>query len=234
MRDAGGGVCSFPDMVVTESATETATPQSGRRLPVLVGLLIAGSTYMGIGILAHPGPTAKPQATRSSQSLEVISAWVETYNSGDVDNWLALYADDAVVNGTLLKLDPEYIRGVQLMNIAWHEAFRLSDCTAADLDVFHCDYQRTNDMLARAGMSAEGIIEFGFDDSGSIRRSDLTVVNPEVTTFERALSTWIEAEHPEVDLATRFGQILLAEVSGDLLALVDEFVEQSDAYPLAG
>jgi hypothetical protein len=221
-------------MVVTESPPETVPRHSGHRLPVVVGLFIAGSTFVGIGFLADPGPMPEQQMTGSSQPLQMISAWVESYNSGDIDTWLALYAEDAVVNGTLLKLDPEYIRGVQLMNISWNETLSLSSCIAVDLDVFHCDYQRTSDMLVRAGITASGLIEFGFDESGSILRSDPTVVNPEVTVFESALSNWIEAEHPEIDLATRFGQMLIEEASADLLAVVDEFVEQSDVYPLTG
>jgi hypothetical protein len=221
-------------MVITESPRETDPSQSGRRLPLILGLLIAGSTFVGIGLLADPGPTREQQTTRSSQSQQTISTWVETYNSGDIEAWMALYADDAVVNGTLLKLDPGYIRGVQMMNIGWNERLSLSDCAPADLDMVRCNYRRSNNMLARAGITASGVIEFGFEESGSIRRSDLTTVNPEVTTFERALAGWIETEHPEVDLATRFGQMLIGGVSADLIPLVDEFVEQSDVYPLAG
>jgi hypothetical protein len=221
-------------MVVTETAPETVPRHSGHPLPVIVGLIIAGSTFVGIGFLADPGPMREQQMTGSSQPLQVISAWVESYNSGDVDAWLALYAEDAVVNGTLLKLDPEYIRGVQLMNISWHETLSLSECTAVDLDVFHCHYLRSNDMLARGGITASGLIEFGFDESGSMLRSDPTVINPEVTVFESALSSWIEAEHPEIALATRFGQMLIGDASADLLAVVEEFVEQSDVYPLTG
>jgi hypothetical protein len=221
-------------MVITESPPETVPTRSGRRLRLILGLLIAGSTFVGIGLLADPGPTREQQMTRSSQSQQTISAWVETYNSGDIESWLALYADDAVVNGTLLKLDPGYIRGVQLMNIEWNEKLSLWDCAPADLDVFRCRYRRSNDMLTRAGITASGVIEFGFEDSGSIRRSDLTAVNPEVTTFETALAAWIETEHPEFDLATRFGKMLLVDASADLMPLVDEFVGQSDVYPLAG
>jgi hypothetical protein len=221
-------------MVITESPPEAVASQSGRRLPLILGLLIAGSTFVGIGLLADPGPTQEQQMTRSSQTRHAISAWVETYNSGNVESWLALYADDAVVNGTLLKLDAGYIRGVQLMNIEWNERLNLSDCAPADLDMVRCNYRRSNDMLARAGITASGVIEFGFAESGSIRRSDLTVVNPEVTTFETALAAWIETAHPEIDLATRFGQILLVDAPADLIPLVDEFVDQSDVYPLAG
>jgi hypothetical protein len=120
------------------------------------------------------------------------------------------------------------------MNISLNETLELSGCVAIDFDVFHCDYQRSSDLLVRAGITASGLIEFGFDESGSILRSDPTVVNPEITVFESALSNWIGAEHPEIDLATRFGQMLIGEASADLLAVVDEFVEQSDVYPLTG
>ena len=221
-------------MVITESPPETVPNRSGRRLPLILGLLIAGSTFVGIGLLADPGPTREQQMTRSSQSQQTISTWVETYNSGDIETWIALYADDAVVNGTLLKLDPGYIRGVQLMNIEWNERLDLSNCSPADLDVVRCNYRRSNDMLARARITASGVIEFGFEESGSIRRSDLTIVNPEVTAFERALATWIETEHPEIDLETRFGQMLLVDTPDGLIPLVDEFVEESDVYPLTG
>ena len=221
-------------MVVTETTPETRTRQSGRRLGVFLGLLVAASTFVGIGALSEPGLTRQPHLGGTSRSLGMISDWVENHNSGQLDAWIGLYAEDAVVNGTLLKLDPGYIREVQMMNISLNEAMTVSGCAAVGLDVFRCDYRRTNDLLARAGLQATGLIEFGFEESGLMRRSDLTDVNPEVTAFERALSEWLEAEHPEIDLATRFGQISIADVSDHVLGLVEEFVDRSDMYPLIG
>ncbi|MDP9494966.1 MAG: hypothetical protein M3P87_06970, partial [Actinomycetota bacterium] len=127
----------------------------------------------------------------------------------------------------------DYIRAVHSLNMSWDETLSLSDCREVVVGVLRCDYVRSNDMLQRAGVTGSGLIEFGFDITGSIRRSDLIVVNRELIEFEGALSAWIEAEHPEVELETRFGQVLLEADPGDILVLVDEFVEQSEVYPLS-
>jgi len=217
-------------VVVIDGFPKTGPRDSDRRLPMILGLLVAVSTLVGIGILTEPEPAGLP----GDGLPRILETWVETYNSEQIDNLLALYTDDAVINGTLLQLDHDYIRAVHSLNMSWDETLSLSDCREVDVGVIRCDYLRSNDMLQRAGVTGSGLIEFGFDISGSIRRSDLIVVNAELIEFEGALSAWIEAEHPEVDLATRFGQVLLDDDSGDILVLVDEFVEQSEVYPLSG
>lgn len=217
-------------MVVIDGFPKTGPHDSDRRLPMILGLLVAVSTLVGIGILTEPEPADLP----GNGLPRILETWVETYNSEQIDNLLALYSDDAVINGTLLQLDQDYIRAVHSLNMSWDETLSLSDCREVDVGVIRCDYLRSNDMLQRAGVTGSGLIEFGFDISGSIRRSDIIVVNPELIEFEGALSAWIEAEHPEVDLATRFGQVLLDDDPGDILVLVDEFVEQSEVYPLSG
>lgn len=215
-------------MVVIEGFQETGPHDSDRHFPVILGLLLAASTLVGIGILTEPEPADSSIGNRLPRILET---WVETYNSEKIDDLLALYSDDAVINGTLLQLDQDYIRAVHSLNMSWDETLSLSDCREV-VGVLRCDYVRSNDMLQRAGVTGSGLIEFGFDITGSIRRSDLIVVNRELIEFEGALSAWIEAEHPEVELATRFGQVRLEADPGDILVLVDEFVEQSEVYPL--
>jgi hypothetical protein len=134
----------------------------------------------------------------------------------------------------LLQLDEDYIRAVHALNMSWDESLTLSRCGEVDVGVIRCDYLRSNAMLARAGVTGSGLIEFGLDLSGSIRRSDLVAVNPELTEFEGALSAWVGMEHPEVEVASRFGEMLIIEAPTDILALVDEFIERSEIYPLSG
>lgn len=221
-------------MVLTESQLETALRRPGREPRIGIAVVLAVLIFVGIGFLTDPNAGEDEPLGSADGPLQVIERWVETYNSGQIDSLLALYTNDAVINGTLLSLDQDYIRGVHSLNMSWNEKLSLSDCAEVEIAAFRCSYERANEMLARAGVTASGLIEFGFGQSESIRRSDMTVVNPESTAFVDGFSTWVEDFHPEIEITTRFGELLIDEAPSQILALVDEFVEQSDVYPLPG
>ena len=220
-------------MVIVERPPEPVGHDIGRHIPLILGLLIAGSTVVAFGFLTEPGPIRNQPMTSLDTPPGILETWVATYNSGEIESLLALYSENAVINGTLLSLDHDYIRAVHSLNASWSERVSLSSCVHIDVDVVRCDYQRSNDMLQRAGVIVSGLIEFGFDEFGSIRRSDLTLVNPELPAFEGAFSAWLESDHPEVASSTRFGQVLVEGEAEEILALVDEFVDQSEVYPLS-
>ena len=217
------------DMVVVENHQERTVSPPSREPRVRIAAVLAVGIFMVIGMLTDSSPD-RNEPWESDQGRRLIETWVDTYNAGHIDGLLALYTDHAVINGTLLSLDQDYIRDIHSMNMSWNERLSVNGCEEVDIAAFRCRYTRTNDMLARAGLSASGIIEFGMDPSGLIRRSDLTAVDPEATAFVGAFSNWVESTHPEVALTTRFGEVLIEDEPWQVLTLVDEFVEQ--VWPL--
>lgn len=187
--------------------------------------------------------TTEPPATFDGvdQAMDVIDVW----NSGDFDAWLAYW--DADPDDSLLHRS--------VMNS--HERMEVTaPCEviseASDRVVVTCSIFVEDDFHGAGGLTSNGIATFYFDGSGLITDMGSTTYEdtngnccPEWAAFSDAFHRWLQDAHPDVyaEIGPKAGTPLwylpgFASGNADhmLVALqyVDEFVAQSDDYPLGG
>jgi hypothetical protein len=120
-----------------------------------------------------------------------------------------------------------------LVAAGWRES--AEDCTQYDPVSVTCTGIVTDDLHGPAGLAFPFTRLVRFDDSGLISSLhndiDLTGMNE----FDAAFDEWLVAAHP--DIATK--EYLLNNTLSDpkavveAIGVVDEFLEQSSAYPIA-
>jgi hypothetical protein len=191
-----------------------------------------------------PPETATTAASTTSTTLSeaaaiaTVEALEEAINAYDSDAALALIAD----GGSWLGTTP----GSSLWEKtfaeweAWGHQRTFSDCVATD-GVLTClaTWERTN-LSGKAGIIRVGEVEYHFDDQGLIRSAYYENVSgkDDDVAFEAALGTWMATAYPEscetffIDDTYRTDDENWLNRVAELSPLIDEFVAQSDEYPL--
>jgi ABC-type transport system substrate-binding protein len=218
--------------------------------------LIAGCTSSGDTAdettTAAPATTVAPPETVTTAAaatsttlfetaaIATVQALQEAWNAFDSDAVLALMADGS---SSWEKDLAEWE--------AWGRQGTLSDCVATDR-VLTCleTWERTN-LSGKAGVIREYQWRFRFDDQGLIRlalwQKRTAAESEDDRAFNAALGDWMETAHPDAFETFFFSRQTAGcgvvaclrenwdtpEGVAELSPLIDEFVAQSDDYPLS-
>jgi hypothetical protein len=217
-----------------------------RRLPLrwLIPLTLAVLLLPACSDSASGGAASTTSTTLSpAAAIATVEALTEAINAYDPDAFLALFADDASY-GYEFELPG---------SSAWEEEFvkmeaeglqhTLGDCEATDGRVTCLITWENTNLSGKAGVIRVSEWDYRFDDQGLIRSSYIENVSgkDDHLAFEAALGTWMATTHPEsyetfYDTANRTMKANWGTSEGiaELSPLIDEFVAQSDEYPLSG
>jgi hypothetical protein len=104
--------------------------------------------------------------------------------------------------------------------------------------LFICAGMETNALAAIAGLAAPSTLHWVVDDGAVVAVSEVGGgASVDGDAFNDAFEDWLATAHPEASgLAQLFndGDLVDEEAKADLLAYAEEFVAQSDVYPLEG
>jgi len=171
-------------------------------------------------------------------------------NAHDADAYAVYWAEDAVGWGPMVwgndKVpvgSPEMEKGFEERR-AWGAHFTLSDCQLVDEEVRCLETWDDRVYHGMAGLTLDREAVYTFDEQGMIT----TMVNfnfnfDEVTDWQEEFGPWMTATYPEIAetyLVPGFDKAFKREVVfaspesiADFTGLIEEFVAQSDTYPLA-
>lgn len=198
---------------------------------------------------AAPGTTVAPPETVTTEAvtsttmsltaaIAMAEASQEALNAYDSDAASALIADGGSFMG-MTPGNPLWQRRFAERE-AWGTHGTLSDCEVTD-GRLTClvTWERTN-LSGKAGLIRVGEMEYRFDDHGLIRSAYYSNVSgkDEDFAFEAALGAWMATTYPEAyETFYLQGPEINEEawLSGvaELMPLIDEFIAQSDEYPLS-
>lgn len=249
------------EMQTQEPVDVTPSPRPPRRNLILAVAAIAVAVLVGVVILlpgddgqvAETTPTTAPAAleepdvpTTLSPDEATLAAnqatlddMIEARNSGEFDAWVGYFADRAEVFASSNPDDwMEWQRAVMAANEQWAIT---GDCSWPSLYAAHCEMTLVNDFQGPAGIFytvPEMIIAFGDDGKiVSIGANDWQIAG-DPGEFNMAFDSWFATAHPEVWASTTGvpGEDGLPDAGSmsKVLPYLDEFLAQSDVYPLAG
>jgi hypothetical protein len=202
------------------------------------------ATAPSVTTVAAPETATTTSTTLSlTAAIATAEALHQAFNASDPDAALALFADGAFDGGLLPG------------SAAWEEAFAgaaaaqgrrstLSDCEATDSTLTCLETWERPNLSGKAGVIRVHEWSFRFDDQGLITNHKGESVSgyDDDRAFEAALGTWMATAHPgsyEVFYEPTVGGLKMENWStpegvAELSPLIDEFVAQSDEYPLGG
>ena len=173
--------------------------------------------------------------------VELAERHIELHNAGDVDGFLAAFAEGTVVAEIGTASDPAVAEAL---------AFHLATLEGADGYVAACEPWGTNGarcegyvydrVFTPAGLTHHLTLAYQFDDNGEIVRLGAHDVYDqlELGRFSREFAAWVAVAHPDLaPVVTEYGQIVQnsgGEVAVEtLIPLTEEFITQSDAWPIS-
>lgn len=200
----------------------------------------AAATVVVVGIVAallsvttDPEPAAPTQAGQ----IAYVEAAYEALNAGDIDQWLAHFADDADTFG----VSTEAIRNLyEVLAAANYRAQIVEACRHVDGAVA-CTITESNDFFAAGGLSTTRIETFSINDDGRIAAVSAELVEttpPGPHMFTQAFYDWLRDAHPEVHAEIR--PMITTHLPQEpehmraALEYLDEFIAQSERYPVGG
>lgn len=188
------------------------------------------------------------QQVRYDTALETIAV----FNSGDIDAWMKMFRQDGAFWG--LQMSGTHVREFIEFRMAGGEQLIVDTCVPNfDGERITCKVTIVNDLFTTAGLTphmSDWIVKgdekgrvLGIAQAGDLGR--------EPTELVTAMGLWIRDTYPRVweDTFVAAGDCSLdqdspncfngewygtSETAQELLRLLDEFVAQSDIYPLGG
>ena len=223
-------------------STRKCQPPAARRIRphwhlrsvVLAGLLVLSAC--GDDGSTGPTPTIPLSGAEDDSGAQEAFATVESafaaFNSGDMDTW-ALWREGG--QGSAADFDFDVATGSRLAV----ERCSYRGLAEWDMEVpltghgFDCAATRTDDILGAAGIELEmtyvWVIGAAPDSSQGGSNEDFEAAN----AFLRDFRDWLAASHPDVEAGIEFdGDTPTAASVPTVIEYVDEFVAQSDSYPL--
>jgi len=188
--------------------------------------------------------TSEPEP--AFDGVELAMGAIDAWNSGDFDAWLAYWETDE---------DEDFLFSRSVMNSNERmEVTAPCEITSAPSEpvVVTCSIHVEDDFHGTGGLTSNGTEAFHFNGEGLIVETDSTTYQdengnccPQWESIHRAFHSWLSDAHPDVyeEIGPKDGNpswYLHGVASGNadhmLIALeyVDEFVAQSDVYPLDG
>lgn len=238
--DQGGPTMAIDMKLESRPEPEAKPPPRAHRGPWLaaaaaVVALVAGAAVWAISgggdeLADHPG-------------MASVTAAYEAMNNGDVDGFYAQLTERAVEAD-----DHEYRALEAEMNQRTERdgsCRLLEPSPTSGLDRIQCDVLFTNDFFRPAGISVLSRDTFVIADDGRI---DVIITElpdrAEADAYAHAFWPWLAAAHPEVyntmwvvrpdpDTVPAFTAFAHTDAKLTALEYIDEFLEQSDQYPLS-
>jgi hypothetical protein len=194
---------------------------------------------------AAPATTVAPVVTVAAAETAVatVEACSEAWNTHDPNAAAAFFAEGAVDTGLVVG-SPEWEQRHALAEVqGWRQSIT-SDCEAID-GMVKCLATSEETLLGgKAGVAYTYELSYDFDNEGLITKVELECREgcDDGQAFEVALGRWMAIAHPEsyetlfvAESETRNEENWsTTEGMAELSPLIDEFVAQSDGYPLSG
>ena len=197
-----------------------------------------------------PTTTLAPEsANGASTQIATVEAMYDALNAHDADAYAVYWAEDAVGWGPMVwgndKVpvgSPEMDKGFEERR-AWGAHFTLSDCQLVDEEVRCLETWDDRVYHGMAGLTVDREAFYTFDEQGMIT----TMINgnfytDEVADWQAVFGPWMQATYPEIAetyLVPGFDKSFKREVVfaspesiAEFTGLIEEFVAQSDDYPL--
>lgn len=186
---------------------------------------------------------ADPEAELAGTSeLATVEAATAAYNAYDADTYTTYWVDGTEGPAGIVVGSPEWqqflaeekARGIQIT---------LSDCEATDGTARCVETYEETLLSGKAGVVITWEVEYTFNEDGRIATfaSGINMQGSDaIGPFEDALGRWMATAHPEVfetyyvpDFYTRkYENWYTPEGAAELSRLIDEFIAQSETYPL--
>lgn len=224
-------------MLVTVGCTSNDGGADVGRAGALLSTTTLATTTMPTTTTGAPATTAPIDAT--SIVMDAIAAW----NTGDYDAWLAFWVVDP-------SEDHLFARSVMNSNEQM-EVTGPCDVSTMDSETVSvlCPVFVEDDFHGTGGLTSDGTVKFLLSGDGLIVETDSTtyqvngVCCPEWEAYNRAFHVWLAEAHPDTyeEIGPPDGVplwYLPGYANGDAenmkiaLEHVEEFVAQSDVYPL--
>jgi hypothetical protein len=175
-------------------------------------------------------------AAAQEDLMSLVQAYHDSWNRGDVDAHMALYADDAeceiVGYGSLV--GQEQIRGYKEYYAALNVDVQFSDCTVEGNTVT-CQLSRHDDVLRKAAAGPVSISAVFTVEGGLIQKHVGALLEESAPAYYQtsgAFIGWVKENRPEAmaKLFTPEGQFVFSGETGELVAsLVKEWTPSAPA-----
>ena len=183
-------------------------------------------------------PSSPSDEALFAQKMATIEAMVEARNTGDFDAWRAFFPaerpriwDDTVEDESELDWQRSYMAANEIWTIT-------GPCQSQGNGV-QCPMTLVNDFFGPAGLFFRTGVDFSFNDDGEISYlgSNTWEIAGDPGEFSEAFDTWLFDAQPDVyaSFVPRVegeNGLPSAEDMPTALGYVDEFIAQSDSYPL--
>jgi hypothetical protein len=193
-----------------------------------------------------PTTTLDATATTSSEErlgarVQLVEAMVAARNSGDYGTWRAFFPDEAPnIFGTVIgdESEPEWQRSYVAANDVW----TITGTCRDGIDRVRCPMTLVNDFLGPAGISytvPNMEIYFTPEDEMTGMGAEVWSIDGDPEEYADAFDAWLAVAYPEVHAGfgprvEGEGGLPNAEDMPTAIQYVDEFVAQSDDYPVGG
>ena len=230
------------------SQTGTSRDDSRRNRRLWIGGLAAAAAaavLVVVGFVVATGdddptvevgpPTVAESDDLLTQRTAVIEEATRLYSEGRLDDLDGLLADGLGFTGARRPL----VESVVAANDQWTLE---GPCQASPTAVF-CPMAFGDDFHGAGGLEVRGNVSFRFNEANKIREVDIVQMDGFLAydAFDKAFATWFAENHPEA--AAEYGPFLRVDIDSDpympdaedmvtALQYVDEFVAQSDKYPI--
>jgi hypothetical protein len=235
----GGGSTSdteeeAADTTFAATATTTAAP----------------TTTAALATTVAPTTTVAPaSADGVSPQIATVEAMYDALNAHDADTYAVYWAEDAEGWGPYFwgrnKVpvgSPEMDQGFEQRR-AWGAHYALADCELIDETVRCLETLDDRVYHGMAGLTYDREVTYTFDEQGMITiMGNHNANGAELNDFGEVFGPWVLSSHPEIAetyLVPGFEQAWKEDVIfaspeniAEFTGLIEEFVAQSDTYPL--
>ncbi len=241
---------------MTRSETKETPEQTPRRsnMPWLVAAIVVLVLAVGVVVLnqTKTSPVAGVPAIPlegaddhpgAAEAFIAVEAAYALLNTGD-PAFAEIRVEEVEIAGYqtyLARVEPRIdVSGCQARGAGeWPgEWSGVSDTGPVAGHLFVCEGMETNALAAIAGLAAPSTLHWVVDDGAVVAVSEVGGgASVDGDAFNDAFEDWLGTAHPEASgLARLFndGDLADEEAKADLLAYAEEFVAQSDVYPLEG
>ncbi len=233
-------------MTNTQIRTSEPTESTGNRRPWLIGaaaaviVLMTGGSIWAITATnnSDEDPPAPDTVGQVEPEIAAVLSAIDAYNAGDREAWAAAQA-----NGELGDVDAIMMNANNQLEVD-ESSCRIA-ATSDTRVVVSCDITARDDFYGAGGITDSATFEYALNDaleiidlSDHLYEDESGECCPELSAFNLAFHDWLRTEHPEVhdeignaSSIPGFGK----DPDHMLIALeyIDQFVAQSDDYPLA-
>ena len=171
------------------------------------------------------------------QPVDLVEAEIAAANDGDVSAQLEFYAPDAIISRPTTA-DQTIEQFLEYQVAIGTQITIIDPCEEVSANTVVCTVRHENELFDAAGIAPEMSLTVRFDDDGLI-----TSYSPGISgaigylAFYDDFARWMREAHPAVYSQVwaeegLYSQRMTAETAPIFLQYVDEFVAESEKYPL--